>query len=1170
MTFEEFRSSLLPCWVAARFSQKELPLKYPAKGDEVSALIEAFLENTAGELPHDWSAWATFHEHLDALQVHRGGLQRIFSRDRDEKGNLGPGDANSVKDFYAPRTFFKKTTAFASATATSSLLQRWMVAGTLDFDATMGSKLREDSRFTALAYVPKEPLRFPGVLFNGYGGEDGEMWIGFRDPRDLPRSLNQLSPEERLEILRSKPGKRPALVPFPDIARLSWMRTTLEDLRLRFANDAETFNAFVRKLVQAVTAALPAGDVDLLDDGTHFGIPGPITFVNLPWMETLTADSALQRLPTENELHDGTTVICTNHNSEDMAVALIGTTLDRSLSICGVKQLLDRLSYHPEVWSEFLGNQHSVRFALGSDTPRLRSLVARRDPGVLRTLPDMHAVVERSKLRPGAGIRLTGRHGSGKSTAALQLVKRDLAETLVAILDPALLIPGDLDALREMLNQIAGNFSGVTLVCDDIDTLTDELRTMFLRTAHALHARHEHVSVIITYNALSAEGIAETSTFVALQMPEELLDAAPSTFRDRLLWRYCRALDIHLTSNAFDELQRAVNRAGNTPRAVVDLVLDAKERSLAQALRAATPTTEFWKDQYRTLDARKEASADLLQVIGFLKFADMLTPGEPLVEHFFRGYFGRSAADWRAGLDALSDAGVITVSDGRIYSDVPVFADLPELRTETITHFRGLLDWLLSDSHELEIWDVILTKFGLGFMERGHWAEALRVGEVLTEHFPDDFMGYQLKSRGLAGTGRPDAAMDIVTEITRARPDWNELWFALSWTLLSTGAKDEFYKVMDKYLRRFITARQRGSTGGGRMPVNTVMERLEDLEIIADQVFRHLPDDPAFLWQLYNMSLQADEFEKAFQYINRIIGFYFRSGWPLSGLLQPDIRPLFTICKQTPAATLAFGDAALVAPTQTALRAATFVEGQGDGCIAHLIRGVIYHRERDFVRSATELSAVLARHPELNRTFTRIHSRTLEAITNDPHSTPEAAVALVKSVLSTAGMEKEDLFRYALGLLYSGDLDGAEEQLRIIGDWPEHDVELKRRLGYIRFHQKRYEEAIELESSVLERMPFDVEALTIRSNAYRWKGDLVAAEEDLRRAMQLDDADRMLDGIVINLVRIGKARDAIRFWHDLRRTKPSAGINANGVAALREELASLPRAERLAIERLVA
>ena len=138
-----------------------------------------------------------------------------------------------------------------------------------------------------------------------------------------------------------------------------------------------------------------------------------------------------------------------------------------------------------------------------------------------------------------------------------------------------------------MLDQLAAHVPDLTLVCDDIDTLPDDLRTAFFRTARAIHAKYERVSILVTYDALHADAMTETSTFVALQMPEELLDAAPSTFRDQLLWRHCRALRVHLENETFEELQRAVNRAGNTPRAVVDLVLDVCERSVKEALRAA-------------------------------------------------------------------------------------------------------------------------------------------------------------------------------------------------------------------------------------------------------------------------------------------------------------------------------------------------------------------------------------------------------------------------------------------------------------------------------------------------------------------------------------------------------------------------------------------------------
>jgi hypothetical protein len=44
-----------------------------------------------------------------------------------------------------------------------------------------------------------------------------------------------------------------------------------------------------------------------------------------------------------------------------------------------------------------------------------------------------------------------------------------------------------------------------------------------------------------------------------------------------------------------------------------------------------------------------------------------------------------------------------------------------------------------------------------------------------------------------------------------------------------------------------------------------------------------------------------------------------------------------------------------------------------------------------------------------------------------------------------------------------------------------------------------------------------------------------------------------LSSIVINLVRLGKGRDAITFWHDVRHTRAAARLNAAGAADLRKD-----------------
>jgi tetratricopeptide (TPR) repeat protein len=168
-------------------------------------------------------------------------------------------------------------------------------------------------------------------------------------------------------------------------------------------------------------------------------------------------------------------------------------------------------------------------------------------------------------------------------------------------------------------------------------------------------------------------------------------------------------------------------------------------------------------------------------------------------------------------------------------------------------------------------------------------------------------------------------------------------------------------------------------------------------------------------------------------------------------------------------------------------------------------------------------------------------------------------------------MEPEDRYRYGVALTDVNEYELAEQQLDQIQDWPEHAFELDRLRGCICFHQERFDETIELETRALERFADDVEALTVRASARYFTGDLVGVEQDIRAAMRLDDAHEMINSIVVNLVRLGKARDAITFWHDTHRAKPATKLNAVGVANLRTAIPQLSsRAERLALEHLVA
>jgi hypothetical protein len=136
-----------------------------------------------------------------------------------------------------------------------------------------------------------------------------------------------------------------------------------------------------------------------------------------------------------------------------------------------------------------------------------------------------------------------------------------------------------------------------------------------------------------------------------------------------------------------------------------------------------------------------------------------------------------------------------------------------------------------------------------------------------------------------------------------------------------------------------------------------------------------------------------------------------------------------------------------------------------------------------------------------------------------------------------------------------------------IHDWPEHALEFNRLPGCICFHQERFAETIELETKALERFEDDVEALIARASARYFTGDLVGVEQDIQAAMRLDDAGRDDYSIMVKLVRLGKAREAITYWHDIRLVKPATKFNAVGVANLRSAIPRLSsRAERLALE----
>lgn len=448
----------------------------------------------------------------------------------------------------------------------------------------------------------------------------------------------------------------------------------------------EAFVGAARHLVASATttsaldAPIELDDLLVVDDGQPFGAPGDATFVIAP----STADLSRQLAEAADTLRRS------SHTPRHLIIVTRETyhVVDSALSESNVPfgptqthivdrdDFLDRLSHYPEIWSEHFGTDRPFALARAGDARRLRQLFASRpESQVLREFKIVHPELPAST----SGARLVGRRGSGKSIASLQLIQRSLtADALVCVVSPVATAQAGREARDILLGEALAGSRELCIVFEDFHEHARDDQVAFLTYAKELRKSPAAVTILLAYDSGASEELRRellTKHFDPLGLSEYQLDMPPGSFLSDVGNEFARALQLSLTQQTYEAVGRVTYRHGNTPLVLARFLIEAAKSSMDAVLKASRPDAHFWQQRLRL--QRPHARA-VLQILAFLRFADIEVPSYALVEYFFTAVYGGNPQEWVDALASLRDAGVLSVSRGQIYADVPPADALPE------------------------------------------------------------------------------------------------------------------------------------------------------------------------------------------------------------------------------------------------------------------------------------------------------------------------------------------------------------------------------------------------------------------------------------------------------------------------------------------------------------
>lgn len=253
MEFRDFLTYLWSYWLAAKVTDRKLPLKDAPHFDKVSERLGKLLNAVRTSFP---PTCGRYYPARRALHLHRSQLHHLLKVPETDPG---------INLFYwkpGREQFYGKMTRFAGSRRYREWEEKPLNIRALFPDTRAGDF------FERWVTVPHEPIAFAGAVFNGYDG--GEIWIGIRNDHELPpklppkqRGLENLStwkPRLRVKILRTapEPDDRIIIPPTPPLPK--WL--TVANRCYPFARYIEKHTDKFRTIAQTIARG-PWDDRDI-------------------------------------------------------------------------------------------------------------------------------------------------------------------------------------------------------------------------------------------------------------------------------------------------------------------------------------------------------------------------------------------------------------------------------------------------------------------------------------------------------------------------------------------------------------------------------------------------------------------------------------------------------------------------------------------------------------------------------------------------------------------------------------------------------------------------------------------------------------------------------------------------------------------------------------------
>jgi hypothetical protein len=797
-------------WLAIR--REQLGHEFQSKNespDVTSSLLSLLLEKETLD-----AKGAEYHPSLDALQIKRGGRQRLFRGvipNPEKQHSKGEDNVPLIEShrriFY--RQFYTATTAFVR----SELYKEWQREGKLPLRKLLGRYAPEWAlRNGKRGAVPDEPIPFPGVLLNGFA--DRQIWMGFRPLRFFPTNnqgfplLDQLTAEQRAALLQRDPTR--GNIATVEVTQIPWMQDAEStfDLRGRLAAIRGESPELCRAAIAYLMArggrdgVIACGPSDFIEEALGNIPAGRSIVLYLPYLDSveglLAAITEASRHVPESDAKR--VILCTNLDGTTVVDALKQLDLPATLRehdwlVFGYEALRAALSQKPWLWTGYDFGPEGLQVAQTYQPHHVKSLF--QDP----EFPFLHYGVEHPairnvKLAPGVNARIVGGEGAGKTIACQQLLLRDLAPTTVFLFtktvtanDVALAsaIATDLvertkahltfcvDSLQNVIN--------LEVIANDLMLLVTRLRERF---------GPDKVTMLVSYTPFRRETIEREfpAWFEKHRFQPAIHLGGDEHFLGEVTAHHFLAFGFHFpVPHRIHAFAQFVHGWNGSIRTLFRLLRTFRSRDLDVEQiphdMLVRETNQAWYDQYMELCARSPHVAGILEIIAYFRILRGRDIPRVLLYHYFYHFFSTNPTDWQTATRVLHDAGWVTFDEHALdMHDVNIRPQLTGLLS-TLTTADRVRDYdlfTLSGPNGLPmgLWGLALSFLARGFVERDERELALFAVARLEKFFPTDPNTPWLKTLALAINEHFDQAFATAKDYLDQKPDDFRLWFELA------------------------------------------------------------------------------------------------------------------------------------------------------------------------------------------------------------------------------------------------------------------------------------------------------------------------------------------------------------------------------------------------------